>query len=169
MEKVFEQEDILGKDSIVEACNIYLNMTGHKKKRVYLCVGYPYRGDALGPMVGTLLEEYFKDTTDISIIGTIDNPVTAQNISDVVKEIDKDAEVVCIDAAYGIVGTGYVKIVDHGIKPGLAFGDNIGKIGDVSLMGAIYDVNKYDKESIENQAVFISHTIIRAERMRGEI
>lgn len=168
MEQVFERHEILDKNTLVKAVNIYLNMSGHKSKRVYLCIGYPYRGDSLGPFVGSLIEDYFKDNKNIDVIGTIENPVTAKNIGDIISKIDRNREIVCIDAAYGICGSDYVKFVDRGIKPRLALGDNIERVGDISLVGAISSLDDYNKQLVEDQAVFISHTIIRAEQLRGE-
>jgi len=107
------------------------------KKVLFVCVGTDRStGDALGPIVGTKLKAKGYD-----VLGTIDDPVHAQNISETIEYIEKtykDYFVIAIDASLGKFNdVGKIKIKKEALKPGAGVGKKLPEIGDVTIAGIV--------------------------------
>ncbi|MMZ45719.1 hypothetical protein D3C75_410260 [compost metagenome] len=64
-----------------------------------LCIGTPrVNGDAVGPMVGTMLLKRGV-AGDVNIIGTLEKPVIKTNYIERLKELREDAYLIVVDAA----------------------------------------------------------------------
>jgi putative sporulation protein YyaC len=102
---------------------------------VFVCIGTDKNtGDSLGPLVGTLLES--RGYTNI--VGTLNNPCHAVNLSERISQIPKDKIIIAIDACLGredSVGT--YSVYNGPIKPGSAVGKNLQEIGEYSILGVV--------------------------------
>lgn len=107
---------------------------------VIICIGTDKCiGDAVGPLVGTLLKHY---GWSMPIYGTIDNPVHGLNIEEYIQFINRihpNQNVIAIDASLGKTASsvGYIRTRTGAIKPGAGLGREITPIGDYSIVGII--------------------------------
>lgn len=152
------------------ASNILVNefKKHNNKKRLYLCIGTPrVVWDSFGPMVGSLLKSNMHND-NYRVLGTVEEPVSAQNILEVLKGVNLDEYmIVSIDASVGVFNAGDILIKDGGLKPGLALDKDLGSFGDLSILGYITGINARAKDSykeiIKKQSVFVAQAIIEAE------
>lgn len=164
---VFLREKLSNSDVCNVASELLYNTLSNKddSKRVYLCIGTPYLvGDSVGPLVGTLLKQYL-NSTSVRVIGTIENPVDNSNLKEVLKDLDNDTTIICIDASTGSGRAGDIGIVDQGIVPRLALDTSNDIIGDTSILCYTNLRGRTDsiKKFIESQVVFVAYVIIKTE------
>lgn len=109
------------------------------RRIVFVCIGTDRStGDALGPLVGTMLEEYGWSR----VIGTLAEPCDAGKVEaaaiSLLQESMEGRTVIAIDACLGkpqSVG-GYVLSAGP-LKPGAATGRALPPIGDFSIAGIV--------------------------------
>ena len=116
---------------------------------VILCIGSTkIIGDSYGPMVGQLL----KDTELNAIVyGSLESPITALNVTDVYNRVKAEYplnKIIAIDAFSGDGEHDELKLVSGGIKPGLASGKDLPRIGDVSIIAS--SATFYGNHSLSN-------------------
>lgn len=113
-------------------------------KIVIVCIGTDRStGDSFGPLSGTFLSEKFEDhfrvtSMPVHILGTLENPVHASNLKDVIDNIDDKSLVIAIDASLGepkLVGD--LCIMNGGINPGSSVGKELPSVGDISITGCV--------------------------------
>ncbi|MDU2066069.1 MAG: spore protease YyaC [Sporomusaceae bacterium] len=105
---------------------------------VCLCIGSDrYTGDALGPLVGTFLQE----NSCYPIYGSLDQPVHGGNLASVVEEIHKrynNPFILAVDACLGKHSEiGKIEIWSGSITAGLAVGNQLPPTGEISLVGIV--------------------------------
>ena len=105
---------------------------------VVLCIGSDrYTGDALGPLIGTYLEEH----TECSVYGTLDHPVHAGNFIETLNIINHRYHhplIVAIDACLGKAHEiGNIEIWQGGLAAGIAVGNRLPTVGDISVIGVV--------------------------------
>ncbi len=105
---------------------------------VALCIGSDrYTGDALGPLVGTYLEEH----TAYNVYGTLEHPVHAGNFVETINRITHHYHhpiVIAIDACLGKSHEiGNIEIWQGGLAAGIAVGNRLPTIGDISVIGVV--------------------------------
>ncbi|SMC82249.1 spore protease YyaC [Sporomusa malonica] len=105
---------------------------------VVLCIGSDrYTGDALGPLIGTYLEEH----TECSVYGTLDHPVHAGNFIETLNIINHRYHhplIVAIDACLGKSHEiGNIEIWQGGLAAGIAVGNRLPTVGDISVIGVV--------------------------------
>lgn len=110
----------------------------HTRRVILLCIGSDrYIGDALGPLVGSYLEEYTNDL----IYGSLDQPVHAGNLVQVIDEIyqqDEKPIVIAIDACLGHHNEiGNIEIWEGSLEAGIAVGTRLPCVGDISIIGVV--------------------------------
>lgn len=113
---------------------------------VVLCIGSDLAiGDSLGPVCGTLLRE---KAGSCFVYGTLQQTVTAKEVkymNDFLRETHPGSPVIAVDAAVGDAGDiGLIKISDRGIKPGLGANKNLGRVGDVGIMGIVAEKSLFN-------------------------
>lgn len=121
---------------------------------VLLCIGTDrVIGDCLGPLVGYKLSSMMK-WENVSIYGTLDNPVHAKNICralDAIKVKHKFPFVIAIDAClskYKTVGSIIVK--KGSIVPGAGFNKNLPKVGNMHVVGVVNTFGSADYVMLQN-------------------
>lgn len=111
-----------------------------KEDIVFVCIGTDKNtGDSYGPLVGMYLKEHCVK----NVYGELQNTVNAKNIGDVYEKIKTNHPngfIVCIDAC-GVKKDNIGKILykNKSLEPGSGLNKNLGKYGDYSILGGIYD------------------------------
>ncbi len=112
---------------------------GHNiRPLVALCIGSDrYTGDALGPLIGTHLEEY----TECHVYGTLEHPVHAGNFVETLNIINHRYHhplIIAIDACLGkIHEIGNIEVWQGGLAAGIAVGNRLPTVGDISVIGVV--------------------------------
>ncbi|MEG6585861.1 spore protease YyaC [Dendrosporobacter sp. 1207_IL3150] len=105
---------------------------------VLLCIGSDrYTGDSLGPLVGSQLEE----DTDAIIHGSLDYPVHAGNLVEIIAHINHQYHnpiVIAIDACLGKSDEiGNIEMWEGGLHAGIAVGNRLPCVGHISIVGVV--------------------------------
>lgn len=105
-----------------------------------VCVGTDRSiGDALGPLVGTLLEE--RGATPFKVLGTLDQPVHASNLSDTLQRIENEYRrplVVAVDACLGrMESVGTVTVARGPLRPGAGVNKSLPTVGQLHVTGVV--------------------------------
>lgn len=106
---------------------------------IIVCIGTDKCiGDALGPLVGTLLEE---SLFPLPILGTLASPIHALNLDTRLKEISNNyptASIIAIDACLGDANAiGEIHTRDEPIHPGKGVGKTLQSVGNASIIGIV--------------------------------
>ena len=120
---------------------------------VIICIGTDKCiGDALGPLVGTMLKD---KNFPLPVYGTIDIPIHALNLDKNLKEIKKlhpNASILAIDASLGDEeAIGEIHCRDFSIHPGKGVGMKLPDVGEASIIGIV--------DSCDKAEFFASRTI----------
>ena len=111
-----------------------------KQKVLFLCIGTDRStGDSLGPLIGYKLAEQMRQ--HVKILGTLDHPVHAMNLEQVMWGIEKNYDdhiIVAVDASVGDAEhIGYVTLGRGSIKPGLGVRKELMEVGDLFITGIV--------------------------------
>jgi putative sporulation protein YyaC len=110
---------------------------------LFLCVGTDRStGDALGPLVGTMLEEAGYPY----VIGTLRQPLDSNNLQARLAEIPQGLCVIAIDACLGLrASVGSYQVSNRPIEPGKAVGGGLPHVGDYGIAAIVNngEGNKY--------------------------
>ncbi|HHY83298.1 MAG TPA: spore protease YyaC [Clostridiales bacterium] len=107
---------------------------------VILCIGTDRStGDCLGPLVGHKLK--LIQYSNIFIYGTLDNPVHAKNLADVIKEIETKHErpfIISIDACLGKPErVGRIGMGKGPLRPGAGVNKTLPEVGHMHIIGVV--------------------------------
>lgn len=110
-----------------------------RRPPVVLCIGSDrVTGDCIGPLVGHML---LSRGAVCEVSGTLEKPVTALNIADTVAALKKrfpGRKIVAVDSCVGESGdVGAIRIRKGSLRPGLACGKTLPKVGDVSITATV--------------------------------
>ncbi|MGI5823775.1 MAG: spore protease YyaC [Dethiobacteria bacterium] len=98
-------------------------------------------GDSLGPLVGNYLENLFYKYQNVTVLGTLSQPVHALNLEETRELLDQDfstAAVLAIDACLGQKNkVGYLEIGRGSILPGAAVQKKLPPVGDLYVTGVV--------------------------------
>lgn len=133
---------------ITESCIPFTNQLNHllvqnhyeQREVIFLCIGSDRAtGDSLGPLLGYKLSLYH--LKNVSIYGTLDSPVHAQNIKEtleLIHTIHPDGLIIAIDASLGTSHhIGYVTLANHSLLPGSGVNKSLPRAGDISITGIV--------------------------------
>jgi putative sporulation protein YyaC len=107
-----------------------------------LCIGTDRAtGDSLGPLIGTKLASRL----DVRILGTLDDPVHAANLEDVIEDVianmgedDDNRVILAVDAALDkSARIGMITLSDGPLHPGSAVGKTLREVGDLHIRGVV--------------------------------
>lgn len=123
---------------------------------VVLCIGTDRStGDALGPLVGSKLAQASENM--FAVYGTLNEPVHATNLVQVVAEIRAKYDhpfVIAIDACLGYPdNVGYVNLSDGPLKPGAGVKKSLPAVGEMHITGVV------------NVGGFMEYTILQNTRL----
>ena len=123
-----------------------------QENTVILCIGTDRCiGDALGPMVGTFLEN---SSFRLPVYGTLEEPIHAVNLEQSISKIEKshpNAFFIAIDACLGEENAiGHIHIKKGPVYPGKGVGKKLPGVGDISIVGIVDKINQEDCFAIHN-------------------
>ncbi len=131
-----------------------------KKQRsqplVFLCIGSDRAtGDSLGPLIGHKLEQRRFPST--YVYGTLEHPVHAKNLNEVLQEIHAsfpDPYIIAIDASLGKAShIGYFTLSQGSLKPGAGVGKELPDVGNLCITGIV------------NLSGFLEHSLLQTTRL----
>jgi putative sporulation protein YyaC len=101
----------------------------------FICIGTDRStGDAFGPLIGTeLIKRGYTN-----VVGTIDDPVHAMNLDEIIATLPKHKKIIAIDACLGKVESiGKMGFNTGPMKPGAGVNKNLTPVGDYALTGIV--------------------------------
>lgn len=109
---------------------------------IILCIGTDRStGDSLGPLVGHKLAPHIHYFNGVYLFGTLDEPVHAKNLEDIIDKIENQypkSLILAVDASLGNMDKiGYINIKKGPLRPGLGVNKNLPSIGDISITGVV--------------------------------
>lgn len=107
---------------------------------VAVCIGTDRStGDALGPLVGTQLEEMA--TKGFQVYGTLDDPVHATNLPERLMYIAQRhprSLIIAVDACLGrSESIGYISLKEGPLKPGTGVNKKLPAVGHLHMIGVV--------------------------------
>lgn len=101
----------------------------------FVCIGTDRStGDAIGPLVGTLLREAGYP----NVIGTLEHPCDASNLPARLAEIPHGATVIAIDAGLGQqASVGLFQVSNQPLAPGKSVGKALPAVGDYAVAALV--------------------------------
>ena len=134
---------------------------------VVVCVGSDLAiGDSLGPLVGSMLR-FKTQGLGAYIYGSLSSPVTAKEVRYIgrfLKRTHADRQIIAVDAAVGEESdVGLIKVNDLPLKPGSGASKDLGKFGDITVMGVV------SEKSIGNYALLHSTRLRLVYKMAEQI
>ncbi|MGG0183912.1 spore protease YyaC [Bacillus tropicus] len=107
---------------------------------ILICIGTDRStGDALGPLVGTKLEQV--GIKNFQVFGTLDDPVHALNLEEKIQNIQKDnptSFIIAVDACLGkSQSIGSINTGMGPSKPGAAMNKKLPAVGDLHIHGIV--------------------------------
>ena len=144
----FKSDDKFAAFKVARAVSETMESAGLKYRRssikqrpvVVMCIGTDRStGDSLGPLVGDMLAKW--KLTDVHVFGTLENPVHARNLEEVMKkalEFYPNAYFVAIDASLGVLDhVGCISVGYGPIKPGAGLKKELPAVGDMHITGVV--------------------------------
>lgn len=112
----------------------------HCGEIVLVCIGTDRStGDSLGPLVGSHLMEHV--LPGCTVLGTLDNPVHATNLTDTMHWVNQHFEnplILAVDACLGRVeSVGVLTVGSGSLKPGAAVNKTLPEVGQVYVTGVV--------------------------------
>lgn len=126
-----------------------------------VCVGTDRStGDSLGPFIGSALvrnQERGLIPANISVHGTIHQPVHALNLADTLEEINRcnrKSTIIALDACLGKVKSiGYISLKRGPLQPGTGVNKQLPSVGDFHIIGVV------------NASGFLEHAVLQNTRL----
>lgn len=114
---------------------------GLRSRATVVCIGTDRStGDALGPLVGTLLAQE-PPMGDVSVLGTLSHPVHAGNLDEIAASIarqHREGPVVAVDACLGrYESIGSVQVHRGPLRPGAGVRKQLPPIGDLAITATV--------------------------------
>lgn len=133
---------------------------------IFICIGTDRcTGDSLGPLIGYKSKKFFKNLSrhNLFIYGTLESPIHAKNLIDIVSKIKinfKNPYIIAIDSCLGSINNiGKVFIDKSSIFPGLAVNKELPPIGDLSITGIVNISGGYEFLILQNTRLFTVMTL----------
>ncbi|MDD4335934.1 MAG: spore protease YyaC [Firmicutes bacterium] len=113
----------------------------HRPDLIIICVGTDRStGDALGPLVGSRLADHRIIKGCTQVIGTLDNPVHAGNLSEVIEGIGQEqpCRILAVDACLGrLESVGHITVAEGPLRPGTGVNKDLPLVGDAHVTGIV--------------------------------
>lgn len=116
------------------------NMKQNQRNIVFVCIGTDRStGDSFGPLIGYKLKSI--RYSNVHIFGTLEEPVHAKNLDEVMNKINSTISspfIIAVDACLGKVeSVGYVTVGSGPIKPGSGVKKELAPVGDMNITGIV--------------------------------
>lgn len=130
------------RDLLIEALQ---NNKTDQQDLVIVCIGTDRStGDALGPLVGTLLKRFLGNSIvaqNVHLYGTLEQPVHAVNLNETLQSIHKSHNqpyILAVDACLGkLANVGTVQLGSGPLKPGAGVNKDLPEVGDIHITGIV--------------------------------
>jgi putative sporulation protein YyaC len=121
-------------NAIEELAYSLKNRIKTEKQIKFICIGTDRStGDSLGPLVGSFLKEKGFD-----VIGTLDEPVHAMNLYDVIELLPKELFIFAIDACLSTSeDVGLIRLKNGPLKPGSGVNKDLPVVGDLHIIANV--------------------------------
>ena len=124
---------------------------------IFVCIGTDRStGDSLGPLVGYKLKYLSKN--NIHIYGTLENPIHAKNMVEVLDKIKFsfiNPYIVAIDSCLGSLSNiGKVFIQKKPLSPGLALNKQLPSVGEMSITGIVNISGNFEFLVLQNTRLY---------------
>lgn len=141
------------KDYLVKELKSVIN----KRPIIILCIGTDRStGDSLGPLVGYKLEQL--STSNVYIYGTLEKPVHAKNLHDILDKIKfhfSNPYIIAIDACLGSLNNiGKIFIKKGALHPGLALNKDLPPIGEMNITGIVNISGNFEFLVLQNTRLY---------------
>lgn len=132
-------QDLTGLANLEGKLRKYL-LTARGRQVILLCIGTDRStGDSLGPLTGTKILE--KGLPGLYVIGTLENPVHAENLQATLEDIYRtfpNPYIIALDACLGrLESVGYITLAEGALKPGTAVKKDLPEVGEIHLTGIV--------------------------------
>jgi putative sporulation protein YyaC len=112
----------------------------HHRPSIILCIGTDRStGDSLGPLTGTYLSRLC--LPQLTILGTLDQPVHATNLTENLEYIKSsyyNPYIIAIDASLGKMDSvGHITLASGPLKPGAGVHKDLPSVGEAHLTGIV--------------------------------
>lgn len=133
--------------------NRLIPIINSKRHIIFLCIGTDRcTGDSLGPLVGYKLQ--LLPHENFYIYGTLETPIHAKNIIEVLNKINtyfNNPYIIAIDACLGSVqNIGKIIIENRPIMPGSSLNKELPSVGDISISGIVNISGAYEFLVLQN-------------------
>lgn len=137
-ERIFYDEQ--GATTLVAMRLLSLLPTSLTKPIAIVCIGTDRStGDALGPLVGTMLKE--KNMTYFHVYGTLEEPIHAVNLEEkitAIRSIHENAFMIAVDACLGrLKSVGAITVAEGPVRPGAGVNKQLPPVGDLHITGVV--------------------------------
>ncbi|ANB59999.1 spore protease YyaC [Anoxybacteroides amylolyticum] len=137
-ERIFYDEQ--GATTLFARRLLSLLPTTATKPLAIVCIGTDRStGDALGPLVGTMLKE--KNVTYFHVYGTLEEPIHAVNLEEkitAIRSIHENAFMIAVDACLGrLKSVGAITIAEGPVRPGAGVNKQLPPVGDLHITGVV--------------------------------
>ncbi len=124
--------------SLTELIKARIPQTELRLMPVVLCIGSDrLTGDCLGPITGTRLSNLFGSR--LAVYGTLEQPVHALNLKQIVEEINikyNNPYIIAVDACLG-THIGSVTLAEGSLIPGAGVNRSLSAVGQLSITGIV--------------------------------
>ena len=129
-----------------------------KRPIIFVCIGTDRStGDSLGPLIGYKLKYLCKGK--IHIYGSLENPIHAKNLSDVLNKINlafKNPYIIAIDSCLGKINNiGKIYISKRSLTPGLALNKDLPPVGNMSILGIVNISGNFEFLVLQNTRLYM--------------
>lgn len=127
---------------------------------VFVCIGTDRStGDSLGPFVGMYLKELGYE----NIYGTIDDPVHAMNLHNILETIPKNKTIIAVDASLGsTTDIGKLSACKGGLRPGTGVNRDLGVVGDYGIYGCVNVSGFYEYFALNNTRLSVVLKMVKS-------
>lgn len=145
--------------------NNLLSSLSDDRPIIFICIGTDRcTGDSLGPIVGYKLKKTIKNLPkNIYIYGSLESPIHAQNLVEIINKINSnfiDPYIIAIDSCLGKTNNiGKVFIKNKPILPGLALNKELPPIGNLSITGIVNICGNYEFLILQNTRLYTIMTL----------
>ncbi|WP_294375689.1 spore protease YyaC [uncultured Clostridium sp.] len=124
---------------------------------IILCIGSDRStGDSLGPLIGYKLKSLA--VNNIYVYGTLENPVHAKNLSEILNKINLNfinPYIIAIDSCLGSLNNiGKIFIKKGPLFPGLALNKDLPSVGEINITGIVNISGNFEFLVLQNTRLY---------------